>query len=140
MSKPVIRWTKELVQQKLDAGTIVAANGLDEPTASGKKKKRAKFNNTKVEWDGMIFDSSKEYYRYRELLLLLKAGEIGQLRRQVTYQLSVCKYIADHVYIDAKTGVEIVEDVKSDVTRKLPTYRLKCKMMLNELGISIKEV
>ncbi len=128
-----------MVRDKLAKGTIVAAEGLDDPPTD-KNKKRPKFNNNKIEWDGMVFDSSKEYKRYRELLLLLKVGEIGQLRRQVVYNLSVCDYIADHVYIDAKTGLEVVEDVKSEITRKLPVYRLKNKMMFKELGIRIKEV
>ena len=137
--KQRVQWTAQMVRDKLAKGTIVAVVGLDD-TPTEKKKKRPKFNNSKVEWDGMVFDSEKEYKRYRELLLLLKAGEIGQLRRQVVYKLSVCDYIADHVYIDAKTGAEVVEDVKSEVTRKLPVYRLKNKMMFKELGIRIKEV
>lgn len=110
-----------------------------------KKKKRAKYNNEKVEYEGMLFDSRKEYKRYRDLLLLLKAGHIGQLRRQVVYKLTVpggdiCKYIADHVYIDARTGETVVEDVKSVQTRKLSTYRLKRKLMQTILNITITEV
>jgi len=111
-----------------------------------KKSKRAKYNNEKVEWENIIFDSKKEYNRWRELLLLQKGGLIGMLQRQVPFLLIEktenergCKYIADHVYIDAKTGEKVVEDVKSDATRKLSTYILKRKLMASVYGIKIKE-
>lgn len=112
-----------------------------------KKKKRAKYNNEKVEFEGIVFDSRKEYKRYRELLLLVKAGQIGMLQRQVSFLLiskteneRECKYLADFVYIDSGTGNKIVEDVKSDATRKLSTYIIKRKLMFSVHGITIKEV
>jgi hypothetical protein len=107
----------------------------------GKEKQvtRNKFNAKKcVDEHGNKFDSKREYNRYLDLMFLKKIGEVTVLRRQVVYELSVCKYIADFVYRD-KNGIEIVEDVKSAHTRKLPVYRLKKKMMLKELGIEIKE-
>ena len=136
-----MRFTSQDLEKKLAAGTI---RGYEVKQVE-KKVKRAKYNNQKVKYDGIVFDSKKEYHRYRELLLLLKAGEIGQLRRQVVYKLSVprgdiCKYVADFVYIVVATGETIVEDVKSDMTRKLPAYRLKKKMMKAILNIEIKEV
>jgi len=87
---------------------------------------------------GVKFDSKKEYNRWQELKFLQSIGEVICLRRQVTFQLSVCCYISDFVYRD-KNGIEIVEDVKSNFTRKLPVYRLKKKLMKHELGIEIKE-
>lgn len=112
-----------------------------------KKSKRPKYNNEKVEYLGEVFDSRKEYNRYRELLLLLKAGVIGQLRRQVKYLLieaneteKKCEYWADFQYTMMDTGIEVVEDVKSEATRKLSTYIIKRKLMLSVHGISIKEV
>lgn len=111
------------------------------------KTKRAKYNNEKVEYEGIVFDSRKEYQRYRELLLLQKAGLIGFLQLQVPFVLiekteteRECKYVADFVYIDAKTGEKIVEDVKSDMTRKLSTYIMKRKLMLSIHNIKIREV
>jgi hypothetical protein len=109
------------------------------------KPKKAKYGNKKVEVDGEMFDSQKEAKRWGELKLLLKAGEIGMLRRQVVYELKVkdkrlCKYVADFVYLDSKTGETVVEDVKSSYTRKLPVYRLKKKLMKELLNIEIKEV
>lgn len=109
------------------------------------KPKKAKYGNKKVEVDGEMFDSQKEAKRWGELKLLLKAGAIGMLQRQVVYELKVndkrvCKYVADFVYLDSKTGETVVEDVKSSYTRKLPVYRLKKKLMKSLLNIEIKEV
>lgn len=111
-----------------------------------KKSKRAKYNNEKVEWDGIQFDSKKEYKRWRELLVLQKAGIIAQLKRQVKFELikaseteRACNYVADHVYMICETGEKVVEDVKSDATRKLSTYIMKRKLMKEMHGITIKE-
>lgn len=83
--------------------------------------------------------------RYRELQLLEKAGEICNLKRQVKHKISVngdhiCSYISDNEYDIKKTGKHIVEDVKSEVTKKLPVYRLKKKLMWSVLRIEITEV
>jgi hypothetical protein len=107
--------------------------------------RKSKYRAQKVDADGLTFDSKKEYNRYKELKLLLKAGEIGFLACQVEYTFNisgakVASYIADFQYTDTKTGELIVEDVKSDVTRKLPVYRLKRKLMQQVHNIKIKEV
>jgi hypothetical protein len=108
-------------------------------------KKKSKYGNKKTEVDGIVFDSAKEAKRYSELKVMLKAVEIGMLEMQVPFELKVegnkvCRYVADFRYIDSRTGELVVEDVKSDFTRKLPTYRLKKKLMKQILGIIIKEV
>ena len=108
-------------------------------------KKRSKYGNKKTVVDGINFDSTKEARRYGELKMLLKAGVIGLLQMQVVYRLEVdgkliCKYIADFEYIVVSTGERVVEDVKSAMTRKLPVYRLKKKLMRELKGIEIKEV
>ncbi|WP_315823038.1 DUF1064 domain-containing protein [Paraflavitalea speifideaquila] len=110
-----------------------------------KKEKRSKYNNRKTMVDGIEFDSVKEAKRYGELKLMQKAGHIGFLELQVSFELKVndekiCTYIADFVYLDAKTGERIVEDVKSEVTRKIPLYRRKKSLMKAIYGITIKEV
>ena len=111
------------------------------------KGNRAKYKNQKVEYGGKIFDSKKEYKRYRELLLLLKKNLIGQLRTQVKYELipaneheKSMSYYADFVYMNMETGEEIVEDAKSEATRKISTYINKRKLMLDKYNIKIKEV
>jgi hypothetical protein len=110
--------------------------GKTEPT-----KKKAKYNNVKTTDEfGNVYDSKKEAKRAKELRLLLKAGEIGFLARQVEFDLGgVGKYVADFVYTN-KAGKQVVEDVKSEATKKLSTYRLKRKLMLKIHGITIKEV
>lgn len=109
-----------------------------------------KYKNVKF----LGFDSKKEYYRYNELKLLEKSGEISGLQTQVTYELipsqwetvngkkrcveHAVKYIADFQYVD-KNGDLVVEDTKSSIT-KTPGYVIKRKLMLHVHGIKIKEI
>jgi hypothetical protein len=111
------------------------------------KARRAKYNNEKVLYDGMTFDSKKEYNRYRELMLLVKIGEITLPERQVEFVLVPAQkgerkmsYFADFVYRIQATGELVVEDDKSEATKKLSTYIAKRKLMKQVHGISIKEV
>ena len=46
-----------------------------------------KYGNRKTAYNGETFDSTKEYRRYNELLLLERAGAIQDLRRQVDFEL-----------------------------------------------------
>lgn len=106
------------------------------------KKKRSKYGNSKTEVDGIKFDSEKEANRYKELRLLLKAGEIGLFRMQVEYELNPggthsLKYVADFVYIITATGETVVEDVKGFRTRE---YKKKKRLMKKVHGIVIKEI
>ena len=121
-----------------------------------------KYNNKKITVDGETFDSRKEFYRYRELLLLERAGKISGLQRQVRYELvppqyeSVERYsqktgrrlqdgkkriepgvyyIADFVYT-LKDGATVVEDTKGFRT---DAYIIKRKLMLHVHGIKILE-
>ncbi len=50
----------------------------------------------------------------------------------------ICAYLADFTY--NRNGKEIVEDVKSEMTRKLPVYKLKKKLMKAILNIEIQEI
>lgn len=100
-----------------------------------------KFRNTKSNG----FDSKLEERRAQELLLLQKCGEIHDLKLQVPFELipkqegeRAVKYIADFTFI--KNGVLHVQDVKSSMTRKLPAYIIKRKLMLWVHGIKIEEV
>ena len=121
---------------------------------------RSKYGNKKAKHGGMIFDSRRERNRYIILSALQRAGEISDLRMQVTYELlpaiyemeekqlktkvkkvqrcaqRAVHYIADFVYKD-KEGNEVVEDTKGMRTKE---YLLKKKMMRALLGIQIKEV
>ena len=50
-------------------------------------RQRHKYNNKPVVDEGIRFDSKKEFARWRELLLLQKAGEISKLERQKKFEL-----------------------------------------------------
>lgn len=107
-----------------------------------KPKKKSKYNNTKTEVDGIVFDSMKEANRYKELRLLLKVGEIGLLKRQVEYELNPggtysLKYVSDFEYIITATGEHIVEDTKGFLTK---VYKKKRRLMKKVHGIKIIEI
>ena len=107
----------------------------------------SKYHAKKVEFGGMVFDSQKEFTRWRELCLLEKAGVITDLKRQVPFELipaqrrngktveRAVKYVADFVYM--MNGEEIVEDTKGVKTKE---YIIKRKLMLWEFGIQVQEV
>jgi hypothetical protein len=101
-------------------------------------QKRSKFGNKKIVLDGYTFDSLKESRRFVELKMMQIIGEIHSLEVHPVFYLSVCKYEADFSFI--REGKLIVEDVKSKITRRLSTYRLKKKLMLAEKGIEIIEI
>lgn len=91
-----------------------------------------KFRARKTVVNGITYDSGLEARRAGELALLVKAGTIRQLKRQVVFQLNVngskvCKMIVDHVYFEHNKRV--LEEVKSGPT-KTPAYRLKKKLLL----------
>ena len=113
--------------------------------------KRNKFNATKIEKDGMRFDSQKEFKRYIELTAQMQRGEISELQCQVKFELApkvkiagekrakpALRYFADFTYLC--NGKLIVEDVKSAVTRKLASFRNKKHLMKSVHDIDISEV
>lgn len=97
-----------------------------------------KYRNKPVTLDGIRFDSKKESLRYGELRILESTGTIKDLRLQVKF--SICPkapgvkgsrerfYIADFVYTTID-GDKVIEDTKSDATRKDKTYRLKKQLV-----------
>ena len=114
-----------------------------------------------------MYDSIHEYRRGQQLMLMQRAGEISNLRRQVSYELipaqrekstrvykkgpkkgqpvpgkvieKATEYVADYVYTDNKTGDTIVEDTKSKPTRT-KDYVIKRKLMLWRYGIRVQEI
>lgn len=106
----------------------------------------SKFNNKKLKVGNMTFDSTKEYRRYQELVLLQRAKKIHNLQRQVKFVLvdgfSIGKkrfqpitYIADFTY--EQNGAFIVEDVKGVET---DVFRIKAKLFRRRYGQEIKIV
>lgn len=124
---------------------------------------KSKYRSCKITIDGITFDSKKEAGRYQQLKLLERAGEIGELRRQVEFELipaqfehpfsatkrgrgkcleRKCSYIADFVYKvpifdHGEPFLTVVEDTKG---YKTPEYIIKRKLMLSVYGIRIKEI
>lgn len=107
----------------------------------------SKYGNKKtlriVNGERVNFDSLKEASRFDQLYLLAKAKKISSLATQPEFPLmemqkhngityKSVKYIADFKYV--KNGKTYVEDVKSDGTRKLSTYRVKIKWFLSLYG------
>lgn len=125
-----------------------------------------KYNNKKVEYDGMKFDSKKERDRYIALVDAQERGEISDLQTQVKYILipaireayevqlktkSVIKtrtlqkaitYTCDFKYFHNERQEWVVEDVKaSALSASLDKcFVLKEKMMYALKGIKIKRV
>lgn len=127
-------------------------------------QRNGKYNNSKVEIDGIKFDSKKESQRNAYLELMQKQGLISELKRQVVFELiptiyedkvvhlktkdkivqrvaqKAVTYKADFTYI--KDGQLVVEDVKASASYKAldQTFILKEKMMRYFHGIVIKRV
>ncbi len=107
--------------------------------------KPSKFRNVKTVVDGVTFDSKKEAKRWAELRLLRAAGEIRDLTIQPEFKIKhngfpICTYRADFQYWTTADNRRVVEDVKSEVTRKNPVYRLKFKLVYAFHNIMITEV
>lgn len=117
----------------------------DNPRQRGHQK----YGNVKTELDGMTFDSKAEARHWADLRWREKAGEIRDLKRQVSYELipkqarpsggyeRPCTYIADFVFFDVKSGKEICQDVKG---ASPDVWVLKRKLMLYVHGIEVQEV
>lgn len=107
-----------------------------------------KYYNQPTTVNGIRFDSKKEARRYQELMLLLRAGEISDLRLQQNVTLiegfktadgeTVRPeiYKADFAYYD-KYGNRVLEDVKG---KKTQVYLLKRKQVQDKLGVRIREI
>lgn len=93
-----------------------------------------KYRNKKVQIDMYVFDSIAESRRYKELVLLQRAGKISELQLQPKFLLQESfrkngktyrkiEYIADFMY--EEDGKIIVEDVKGKETE---VFKLKHKL------------
>lgn len=114
----------------------------------------SKYNSRKTEVNGILFDSKKEAHRFGELLLMLSAGEIKDLKLQPEFTIQeafktpdgeavrAVRYRADFSYLRrAKEGAgtrweETVEDVKGVRTKD---YEIKRKLMLGR-GVKVVEI
>ncbi len=105
-----------------------------------------KYHAQKTEVDGIMFPSKKQAERYKELKLLEKTGEIGDLQLEVPFVLAPSvvingrkrpplRYFADFVYREVPSGNQVCEDSKGMRTEG---YRIKRHLMAI-LGYQIRE-
>ena len=118
-------------------------------TAQSAAKTQKKYKNQNAERGVVRFDSQKEARRYDELMVMLHAEIITDLRLQPQFTLQesyltengqrihAIRYTADFSYRFG--GKLVVEDVKSKPTRTKEYLRNK-KMMRSKYGIDIQEV
>lgn len=142
-------WAQAQVAQK-----VVAQNrDKAEKSDTAHSKQINKYRNIPDSRNGaereIKFKSRKEARRYDELMLMLKSGQIHELKLQPQFTLQeayttpegvrvrAIRYDADFSY---NTGYGlVVEDVKSKAT-KTRVYAMKKKLMQERFGISIAEV
>lgn len=157
-------WAQAQIAKKL------AAQMRDKAAAeaAAQQESNRKYHNTTDERNGaegdINFDSKKEARRYDELMLLLKSGQIRDLKLQPQFTLQeayttpegkrvrAIRYQADFSYKKMPLYWEhyeeqcpddswytVVEDVKSKAT-KTRVYAIKKKLLMERLGIEITEV
>ncbi len=107
-----------------------------------------KFGAKKATVGAEKFSSKLEAKRWGELVYLQLGGAIRDLQRQVKFPLigrdgpiltptgRQAHYVADFLYVDARSGLEVVEDAKGYPT---PEYKLK-RAILAAQGVAIVEV
>lgn len=111
-----------------------------------------KYHNTKIQVDGIMFDSKLEAERYGQLKMMERAGVIRDLELQPEYELipSFKKngktwrrtvYKADFRYILCEDDRIIIEDVKGSTAVITDVFRLKQKLFEYQYpGLTIKIV
>lgn len=102
------------------------------------RRPQNKFGNERVVTDDGTFDSKAEHYRWCQLKLLERAGEIRNLKRQVRFKFEhngvhIADYIADFTYFEGNEYV--AEDKKGYET---DVFRLKAKMLKAFYGITVR--
>lgn len=127
------------------------------------RKMKNKYKAKKTLFNSRLYASKKEAQRAAELQLMEKAGVITNLQEQVPFELIPAQYeyferygkkgkrlkdgrrclersvdyVADFVYTE--NDKVVVEDAKSPATRT-KDYVIKRKLMLERLGIRVREV
>lgn len=101
------------------------------------KRGQHKYGAAPIVEGGYRFDSQAEAVRYAQLLLMVSAGQIQDLRVHPAYVLqeafrdragvrvAAVRYVADFSYVETVTTVTVVEDVKGARTA---VYLLKAKL------------
>ena len=111
-----------------------------------------KYRNKRVFYDGYWFDSKAECRRYKELILIEKAGEIEKLVVHPRFMLQPAFFAPlqekriravactwDFAYLE--DGRQVVEDVKSEPTRKETAYNIRKRLFIKMFpSILFKEI
>lgn len=139
-SEPIL---KSFKGTKAKSGKVGHPSLQNEDISQMYAQKQSKFKNKKVVDGIMAFDSQKEHRRWLVLCDMQNKGEILELKRQEKFSIDInrrhiCNYFADFTYYTPERKY-IVEDVKSDFSRKKPSYRLKLKLLRAVLDIEILE-
>ena len=111
-----------------------------------KLKRKPKYHNRRVEYNGITFDSQKEANRYADLVILERQGVIELLQLQPSYVFDfngtpltydsgrLVTYRADFLY--KENGEWVVEDAKGFRTK---VYKMKKALMRAVHGIEVLE-
>lgn len=133
------------------------------PRGSGSvllKESKGRYGNVnKIVEDGIRFDSKREYLRYLDLKLLVRAGEIRALKVHPKYPITIggvdimvssnqhnkwdrhLTYEADfeyEVFLKAGIWVPRIEDVKMQSGHRTGIYKLK-RALMRAMGYDISE-
>ena len=122
------------------------------PTRSELGMSGGKIPHQRIKVGNIEFDSMAEHDRYLELLVMQKAGQIRDLECHPSYEVLPAQetpagkrnfrpvvYTPDFRYKRAD-GTEVVEEVKSEYTRKEKDYVIRRKLILYTLGIYVEEI
>lgn len=110
--------------------------------------KQRKYKNKKVEVEGRVFDSKREYKRFLDLWAMQSVGAIRDLECQPEFILQEgfkkngvtfrpITYRADFRYIDCSTEMTVVEDVKGFETVEFKIKRKLFEKRYPELTLRI---
>jgi hypothetical protein len=114
------------------------------------KKKGGRYGISKVEHNGIVFDSAHELRCWLKLCDRQARGEISDLKRQVSFELAravdlgekrkkkAMVYTADFTFIEG--GALVVADAKGNATAKLPDYRMRKHLLADKYGHVIREM
>ena len=116
------------------------------------EKSCGKIQHQRIIADGIEFDSKAEHDRYIELKLMQRAGLITKLECHPSYEVLPKQltpegkqnfrpvvYTPDFRYINSE-GREIVEEIKSEYSRKEKDYIIHRKLLFYTQGIYVEEL
>ena len=152
-------WAQAQAQRKMAEQSRKKAPAPPAWAESKEKYHNVRTDRTSETGSRVNFDSKKEARRYDELMAMLRAGQIRDLKLQPQFTIQeayttpegqrvrAIRYQADFSYKRPTepdcTGevhwLRVVEDVKSRAT-KTSVYEIKKKLMREKLGIEIQEV